>query len=61
MNLKKYCPFLLHVVLAAGMIGWAAGLHNTPGASITATYTVTGFAVGLGATAFFRLLFEVLN
>lgn len=61
MNINKYFPILIHIILAAGMIGWAAGLHNTPGSSIVTTYTVTGFAAGLGVTAFIRFLFEVLT
>ena len=59
MNINKYFPLLFHVILAAGMIGWAAGLHHTPGSSIVTTYTVTGFAAGLGVTAFLRVLFEL--
>lgn len=56
MNLNRFFPLIVHVIVAATAVGWAAGLHHTSGSSIPMTYAVTGFAVGLGVTAFFRFL-----
>ncbi len=56
MTLNKLFPIWLHAILAATAIGWAAGLHNTPGSPILTTYTVTGFAVGMAITALIRAL-----
>lgn len=55
MNMKHF-PFLLHVILAAVAIGFAAGCateHVRP----MIQYPVTGLAAALGFTAFIRLMF----
>lgn len=57
MTLTRFFPIWLHAALAAGMIGYAAGLRHTVPLEIVKAYTATGFAVGAGVTAVCRFLF----
>lgn len=56
MTLSKIFPLWLHAIAAATSVGWAAGLHHTPGTPVLTTYTVTGFAVGMVVTTIIRAI-----
>lgn len=58
MTLSTIFPLWLHVICAATSMGLAAGLHNTPGSPILATYTATGFAVGMVITTIGRAIYQ---
>lgn len=52
----KFFSFIVHFVLAAGATGLAVGLNSVVPLDPVKAYTATGFAVGLGGTAFIRFL-----
>lgn len=50
----KFFPLIVHLVLTAGATGLAVGLNSVVPLDPVKAYTATGFAAGLGGTAFIR-------
>ena len=57
----KFFSFIVHLVLAAGATGLAVGLNAVTPLDPVKAYTATGFAVGLGFTAFIRFLITLAD
>ena len=60
MNLDKYFPLFVHLIVAGTAIGWAWGLRQTGDTSLVWVGVSTGLAAGLGFTGFLRCVFGVL-
>jgi hypothetical protein len=61
MNLYRFFPLTVHVILACGFIGLAVGIHNTVPYNVLQASTATGLAVGFGITAFVRGTIAFIN